>query len=149
VLICCPKTKENYLKSNTSNKCVPILQKIPGARISFQSQGAAGSSKDLTIVLKSENPQALTQAANDLEKQMRGVPGLVEVASTASLVKPEILIIPNPEKAADLGVTVQSIAQTASLATIGDNEANLAKFNLSDRQISHPRSNCRTSKGRY
>ncbi len=66
---------------------------------------------------------------------MRTVPGLVEVASTASLVKPEILIIPNPEKAADLGVTVQSIAQTASLATIGDNEANLAKFNLSDRQI--------------
>ncbi|MBA2748069.1 MAG: efflux RND transporter permease subunit [Tatlockia sp.] len=113
----------------------PQLQKIPGARISFQSQGSAGSSKDLTIILKSENPQALTQSANDLEKQMRTVPGLVEVASTASLVKPEILIIPNPEKAADLGVTVQSIAQTASLATIGDNEANLAKFNLSDRQI--------------
>jgi multidrug efflux pump subunit AcrB len=33
------------------------------------------------------------------------------------------------------GVTVQAIARTASLATLGDNEANLAKFNLPDRQI--------------
>jgi hydrophobe/amphiphile efflux-1 (HAE1) family protein len=130
-----PKDERKLSQTEYEQQMRPQLQKIPGARISFQSQGAAGSSKDLTIVLKSENPQALTQSANDLEKQMRGVPGLVEVASTASLVKPEILIIPNPEKAADLGVTVQSIAQTASLATIGDNEANLAKFNLSDRQI--------------
>jgi len=113
----------------------PRLQKIPGARISFQSQGAAGSTKDLTILLRSENPVALNQAADALEKQMRTVPGLVEVASTASLVKPEILIVPDPARAADLGVNVQSIARTASLATIGDNEANLAKFNLSDRQI--------------
>lgn len=130
-----PKAAREISQTEYEQQMRPQLQKIPGARISFQSQGAAGSSKDLTIVLKSENPPALTGAANSLEKQMRTVPGLVEVASTASLVKPEILIVPNPQKAADLGVTVQSIAQTASLATIGDNEANLAKFNLSDRQI--------------
>ncbi len=130
-----PKTTREVSQIEYEQQMRPLLQKIPGARVSFQSQGAAGSTKDLTIVLKSENPTALTQAANNLEKQMRSVPGLVEVASTASLVKPEILIVPNPEKAADLGVTVQSIAQTASLATIGDNEANLAKFNLTNRQI--------------
>ncbi|MEB3828681.1 efflux RND transporter permease subunit [Phormidium sp. CCY1219] len=108
---------------------------IPGARVSFQSSGAGGSSKDLSIVLKSENPQALKEAADALERQMREIPGLVEVSSSASLVKPEILIVPNPQRAADLGVSVQAIARTASLATIGDNEANLAKFDLSDRQI--------------
>ena len=113
----------------------PQLSQIPGARISFQSQGAAGSSKDVSILLKSENPEALSTTANALEQQMRTVPGLVEVSSTASLVKPEILVIPDPARAADLGVTVQAIARTASLATIGDNEANLAKFNLPDRQI--------------
>jgi hydrophobe/amphiphile efflux-1 (HAE1) family protein len=108
---------------------------IPGARISFQGQGAGGGRKSLSIVLRSENPKALMQTANALEKQMRTVPGLVEVGSTASLVKPEIVVIPDPARAADLGVTVQAIARTASLATIGDNEANLAKFNLPDRQI--------------
>ncbi len=111
------------------------FQKIPGARVSFQAQGGAGSQKDLTILLKSENAEALTQAADAVERQMRTVPGLVDVTSTASLVQPEIVVVPNPQQAADLGVTVQSIARTASLATIGDNDSSLAKFNLSDRQI--------------
>ena len=111
------------------------FQKIPGARVSFQAQGGAGSRKDLTILLKSENAEALTQGADALERQMRTVPGLVDVTSTASLVQPEILVIPNPQQAADLGVTVQSIARTATLATIGDRDSSLAKFNLSDRQI--------------
>ncbi|GAB1539305.1 efflux RND transporter permease subunit [Scytonema sp. NUACC21] len=113
----------------------PVLEQIPGARISFQSSGSVGSRKDLTILLRSENPQALTQAANAIEKQMRTIPGLVELSSSASLVKPEIVVVPNPQRAADLGVTVQAIARTASLATIGDTDANLAKYNLPDRQI--------------
>ncbi|PLZ72636.1 efflux RND transporter permease subunit, partial [Fischerella thermalis] len=113
----------------------PQFQQVPGAKISFESAGAVGGRKDLTILLQSENPEALTQAADAVEKQMRTIPGLVEVSSSASLVKPEIVIVPDPQRAADLGVTVQAIARTASLGTIGDNDANLAKFNLSDRQI--------------
>jgi multidrug efflux pump subunit AcrB len=108
---------------------------IPGARISFGTQGGAGSKKDLSIVLKSENPGVLNQAAEALERQMREIPGLVEVSSSASLVKPEILIEPDPARAADLGVSVQTIARTASLATLGDNDSSLAKFDLPDRQI--------------
>ena len=108
---------------------------IPGARISFQAQGLAGTDKDVNIVLKSENPQALRETANALERYMRQISGLVEVSSSASLVKPEILIKPDPVRAADLGVSVQAIARTASLATIGDNESDLAKFDLPDRQI--------------
>ena len=111
------------------------FQTIPGARVSFKSRGAGGSSKDLTLVLKSENPDALLQTATVLEQQMRDVPGLVEVSSSASLVRPEIVIRPDPDRAADLGVTVQAIARTASLATLGDTDANLAKFDLPDRQI--------------
>lgn len=127
--------EERISQSEFEEQVRPLFAEIPGARISFQSTGAVGGRKDLTIVLQSENPQALKKAADNLEKQMRTVPGLVEATSTASLVKPEILIVPNPQRAADLGVTVQSIARTASLATIGDGDANLAKYNLPDRQI--------------
>ncbi|MBD2437033.1 efflux RND transporter permease subunit [Nostoc sp. FACHB-110] len=130
-----PKEERSISQKQFEEQIRPLFQEIPGARISFQSQGPGDSRKGLSIVLRSENPEALTQAANDLEKQMRNIPGLVEVSSTASLVKPEILVIPKPQRAADLGVTVQAIARTASLATIGDNDASLAKFNLSDRQI--------------
>ncbi|WP_204153891.1 efflux RND transporter permease subunit [Leptolyngbya sp. CCY15150] len=108
---------------------------IPGARISFESQGAAGNSQDLRLVLTSENADALTETAIALEQQMRQVTGLVDVNSSASQVRPEILIVPDPQRAADLGVTVQAIARTASIATIGATDANSAKFDLPDRQI--------------
>jgi hydrophobe/amphiphile efflux-1 (HAE1) family protein len=111
------------------------FEQIPGARIGFQADGGGGSTKDLTIVLTSENPEALQQTANAVERQMREISGLVEVNSSASLVKPELLIKPDPKRAGDLGVSVQSIARTARLATLGDNESNLAKFDLADRQI--------------
>ena len=111
------------------------FQEIPGARIGFQAQSAGGAGKDLQILLKSENPQALRQTADALERYMRSISGLVEVNSSASLVKPEILIKPDPARAADLGVSVQAIARTASLATIGDIDSTLAKFDLPDRQI--------------
>ncbi|MGB3402899.1 MAG: efflux RND transporter permease subunit [Microcoleaceae cyanobacterium] len=111
------------------------FEQVPGARIGFQADGGGGSNKDLTIVLNSENPEALQQTALALERQMREIQGLVEVNSSASLVKPELLIKPDPKRAGDLGVSVQSIARTARLATLGDNESNLAKFDLADRQI--------------
>ena len=108
--------------------------KIPGVRLSFDSGGVNGG-KELSIVLKSEDGPALTQAAQSLEQQMSRLPGLVEVSSNASLLKPEILIQPDFARAADQGVDVATIARTAILATLGDNDSSLAKFNLSDRQI--------------
>jgi len=111
------------------------LDQIPGARISFESQTPGDSRKDLAIVLRSDNPEALNQAADALEGQIRNIPGIIQVTSSASLLKPEIIITPHPQQAADLGVTVSAIARTASLATIGDTDVNLAKYNLPDRQI--------------
>ncbi|MEG4628865.1 efflux RND transporter permease subunit [Microcoleus sp. AR_TQ3_B6] len=112
----------------------PKLRDVPGVRLSF-AQGRVGGKKQMSIVLKSENAEALTKTAESLTQQMRQLPGLIEVQSSASLVKPEILVKPDPNRAADQGVSVQQIARTASLATIGDIDSNLAKFDLPDRQI--------------
>nr|WP_293109078.1 efflux RND transporter permease subunit [Moorena sp. SIOASIH] len=130
-----PKDQREISRKEFEQQMREALQKIPGARVSFRNQGAGGSNKNLSIVLKSENGELLSQTAQALEKQMRQIPGLVEVTSSESLVKPEIVIVPNPARAADLGVSVQAIARTASLALIGDLESNLAKFDLPDRQI--------------
>lgn len=112
-----------------------IFNEIPGARISFQSRGAGGSDKDVTLILRSNNPQILEQTANNLEREIREIPGMVDVTTSASLIQPEIIVEPDPQRASDLGVSVQAIANTASLASIGNTEFNLAKFNLPDRQI--------------
>ena len=130
-----PKDERDISQQEFQTQMRQVFRQIPGARVTFSSQGAGGGSKDLTIVLKSDNGDVLTETANALENQMREVPGLVEVTSSISLVKPEIIIQPDPKRAADLGVSVASIARTASLALIGDNDSNLAKFNLPDRQI--------------
>ena len=130
-----PKTERELSQQEFQEQMRKIFAQIPGTRISFQSQGAGGSDKDVSLILRSNNPEILVDTANNLEQQVREIPGLVEVTSSTSLVKPEIIIEPDPLRAADLGVSVEAIANTASLASIGNSDFNLAKFNLPDRQI--------------
>jgi multidrug efflux pump subunit AcrB len=63
------------------------------------------------------------------------VPGLGTVTSSAALQQPEIVIRPDPERAAELGVTTETLALVTRIATSGDVETSLAKFNLDNRQI--------------
>ncbi|WP_245290871.1 efflux RND transporter permease subunit [Methyloligella halotolerans] len=111
----------------------PRLAEIPGARLRFGADGRSGSKIEVRLV--SDDPDALSKAVSTVSRQMREIDGLHNVASTAALARPELLITPKPEKAAALGVTTRAIARTADVATLGDNEQNLPKFNLKDRQI--------------
>ncbi len=130
-----PKSERTVSQEQFQEQMRPIFATVPGAKISFQSRGAGGGGKDLSLILRSDDPQLLSETASSLEAQMATVSGLVEIDSSLSLVKPEVIIEPDVQRATDLGVSVQAIANTASLALIGDTEFNLAKFNLSDRQI--------------
>ncbi|MBE9157467.1 efflux RND transporter permease subunit [Nodosilinea sp. LEGE 06152] len=129
-----PKGDRDLSQAEFEQQARDIFQQVPGARVSVQSQGASGEGKDLTVVLKSEDPAALRAASDALTREMREVTGFVDVNSSASLVRPEVQIIPDIARAADQGVTVQAIAATASLATLGDTDANLADFNLGDAE---------------
>jgi multidrug efflux pump subunit AcrB len=55
-----------------------------------------------------------------VEKDLRTIPGLGSVASTASLIRPEIAVRPDFARAADLGVTSAAIGETLRIATQGD-----------------------------
>lgn len=130
-----PKTEREISLEQFQNLMRQSFLQIPGAKISFQSQGAGGGNKDVEVILQSKNGQLLTETAKQIEAQMRQIDGLIEVDSSVSVVKPEIIVEPNPKRAKDLGVSVQAIASTASIALLGDTDSSLAKFNLSDRQI--------------
>ncbi len=110
------------------------LTVIPGVRINFGGGGFSGN-KEIEIVLKSSDTHALEQSATGLTDQMRNLPGLVEVQTSRPPQRPELRVYPDVLRAADQGVTVTEIARMVRLATLGDVEANLPKFNLSDRQI--------------
>src|SRR3546814_17208057 len=66
---------------------------------------------------------------------MRGIPLMRDVRIDGDLQRPEIVIKPSFDVAADLGVTTSALSQTIRIATIGDIEQNLANFSLSDRQV--------------
>jgi multidrug efflux pump subunit AcrB len=68
-------------------------------------------------------------------QDMRKIPGVGNIASTASLIRPEMIVRPDFAKAADLGVTSSAISETLRIATNGDYEFALTKLNLSQRQI--------------
>ena len=111
----------------------PALEQIPGARIRFGADGTSGAKIAITLI--GDDATALTAAARELERQMRTVPGFSGVRSVASLERPELQIVPREARAAELGVSASAIGITARIATMGDADQNLARFNLPDRQI--------------
>ena len=108
------------------------LRDLPGVRVSFTAQAPG---ERLDIVLAGRDPEQLAVAGRTVEAALRTVPRLGSVVSTASLLSPEIVIVPDAARAADLGVSTVDIAAAARIATSGDFRQNLAKLNLADRQI--------------
>ena len=109
-----------------------LLAREPGVRITVGPQDVGVK---MQIVLQSEDPLALTTAAHVVEGELRGLKGIGNVLSSASLVRPELIVRPDFARAADLGVTAQSIAETLRVATSGDYDVSLPKLTLSERQI--------------
>jgi len=108
------------------------LAELPGAR--FQV-GAQDNGVKMQIVLRSEDAAALDQAAQAAVRDLRTMKGIGAVSSSASLVRPEIIVRPDFARAADLGVTASGIGETVRVATAGDYSTGLPKLNLSERQV--------------
>ena len=108
------------------------LEPLPGVR---SKVGLGGSGEKYVLVLTGTDPLVLNSAAQAVEKDLRTIPGLGSIASTASLIRPEIAVRPNFTAAADLGVTTASIAETLRIATAGDYDISLPKLNLAQRQV--------------
>ena len=117
-------------------RVMPELQKIPDARINFQGRGGGGSTgRDISIMLTGSDPEVLDRTAQALVEQMRTVPGVVAPRIAADMQRPELIITPRLDLAAQLGVTTSALSQAIRIATIGEIDQNAAKFSLSDRQV--------------
>jgi multidrug efflux pump subunit AcrB len=108
------------------------LTVLPGARIKV---GFGGSSEKYVLVLAGEDGRVLGETARQVEQELRTIPGIGNVVSTSSLVRPELIVRPDSARAADLGVTATAIGDTLRIATAGDYEEGLAKLNLAQRQV--------------
>ncbi len=114
------------------------LALVPDIRYWFlKDNGQRG----FALVVAGRDGPAVNRVAAEITSQARrmagdkGQPLLTNVVSTAELDRPELRVRPKTELAADLGVTTDVISEAVRIATIGDVDANLAKFNIDDRQI--------------
>ena len=114
------------------------LNKVPDARVNFQSQNSGGpgsSGRDITLTLGGSDPVVLNATANKVVEEMKTLPVLVAPRTNSDMQRPEIIIKPRTQLAAELGVTTQALSQAIRIATLGEIDQNSAKFSLSDRQI--------------
>ncbi len=109
-----------------------LMSELPGARIKV---GLAAAGAKYVLVLASEDGGALNEHARLVERELRTLPGIGNVTSTSSLVRPELIVRPDFARAADLGVTSAAIADTLRIATRGDYDQSLPKMNLTQRQV--------------
>ena len=124
--------RERPRKQGIENEIRHAMEQVPGVR---SRVGLGGSGEKYILVLSGEDPQALATAAAAVERDLRTIPGLGQIASTASLIRPEIAVRPDFARAADLGVTSAAIGETLRIATAGDYDVSLPKLNLAQRQV--------------
>ncbi len=79
------------------------------------------------ITLSGDDSGALARAAANVEREMRQLPGLGTITSSASLQQPEIVIRPLADRAADLGVTTETLSLVTRIATSGDVDTGLCE----------------------
>ena len=124
--------RQGVSKQDIEAELRDALAELPGARVKV---GFGGSSEKYVFKLAGEDGAALAQHAAVVERELRRIPGLGNVTSTLSLVRPELVVRPDPARAADLGVSTAAIADTLRIATLGDYDQGLPKLNLSQRQV--------------
>ncbi len=119
-------------KQTVESQLREALADLPGVQVKV---GMAGANEKYILVLASENGQLLAEHALAVERELRSLPGIGAVTTTASLTRPELVVRPDFARMADLGVTSAALADVLRIATAGDYDQSIAKLNLSQRQI--------------
>ena len=127
-----PPSQRKLTQKEFEDAVAPELRAIPDARVEFNGGFGDG---DYGLFLTGDDPALVEATARKTLVEMRGLKELRGARIKGDLPRPEILIRPRFDIAAELGVTVQAISQTIRIATLGDIPQNAAKFSLSDRQV--------------
>jgi HAE1 family hydrophobic/amphiphilic exporter-1 len=113
----------------------PLFADFPNYRVTALNNQGGGRGFDVTLQFVGDNPQLVNAAAERLIVAMRKLDMLTDVHSSAALQRPELQIRPRSDDLSRLGVTNAALASAVRIATSGDVEQNLPRYDLPDRQI--------------
>jgi hydrophobe/amphiphile efflux-1 (HAE1) family protein len=130
-----PRKQRHVTQKEWEDRVIKELKTIPDAEIHFNKNGGGGGGRDVNLYITGDDPLLTQRTAEKVVDEMRAMPELRSSRIDGDMQRPEILIKPRFDLAAQLGVTVSSISETIRIATLGDIDQNSAKFSLSDRQV--------------
>lgn len=128
-----PRSERDKKQSEVEQDIRKALAGLPGTRVIVGGGGAGDEQLEITLV--SDDAHQLDQTVRQVSQEIRTIPGLGNITSSAGLPRPEIQIRPDYAKAAELGVTSTDIAAVVRAATSGDFSTAMPKLNLPQRQV--------------
>ena len=126
------KSKREASQQDMQLRIGALLADQPDIRFWFLKDNGQ---RDLQLIIAGPDIAVINDTANQIASEMRSIPIIENPISTAELERPELRIVPKPQVAADLGVSTEALSDTIRVATLGDIDANLAKFNAGDRLV--------------
>lgn len=116
----------NYTQQDVMMEVRRRLQKYAPMRISVrnnQSFNFGGGRSDIDFVLRGPDIVALAGYADELVERSAKLGGIVDADTTLKLNKPELRVLIDRDRAADLGVSTDDIATSLRLMVGGEEEA--------------------------
>src|ERR1044072_6492537 len=118
--------KGNYTQQDVMVEVRKRLQRYApmriGARNAQSFNFGAGGRTDIDFVLRGPELVALAGYADDLVERSKNLGGIVDADTTLKLNKPELRVVIDRDRAADLGVDTSDIATSLRLMVGGEEE---------------------------
>lgn len=126
------KSERQTTQAELEPKILAVLSSIPDIKSYLLNDRGA---RELEIGVMGSDPKQLSDSARKLQTEMADTGLFRAITSNAALDRPEIIVTPDAQRLAELGLTTASVSETLRVATLGDIDENLAKFTVGDRQI--------------
>jgi multidrug efflux pump subunit AcrB len=127
-----PRERRELSQAKVKEEIGRDLAHVPDIRFWFMQDNGR---QQIQLVVSGRDGDAVNHVAAEMTGQAKHIPLIANVVSSAELDRPELRVVPIGDVAAELGVSTEAISEAVRIATIGDVGANLAKFDVGDRQV--------------
>ena len=126
------KSKRERSQADIETILLAKLDSVPDLRAYFVNDRGE---RQLAFGVMGTEGAVLDKQARKIQSEMNATGKFRAISSNAALDRPEVIIVPDLQRLAALGISTATLSETLRVATIGDIDANLAKFTVGDRQI--------------
>jgi len=126
------KSERNRSQKQIEAEIFAKLSEVPDLRANFVNDRGE---REFAVGVIGTDGQKVSEQARSMQSGMTATGSFQAVSSSAALDRPEIIVTPRMDKLAELGLSTAAVSDALRVATLGDLDANLAKYTVGDRQI--------------